>query len=80
MQLNHDEMAVLLNLAKPIEATRQAEFLSEVAQELEAHRQAGEIGVGAVHRVARTIQRNISTRRSPARANQRGGPEPGFPR
>jgi hypothetical protein len=57
MQLNHDEMAVLLNLAKPIEATRQAEFLNEVAAELEARRQAGEIGVGAVHRVARTIQR-----------------------
>jgi hypothetical protein len=30
-----------------------------VAQELEAHRQAGEIGEGAVHRLARTIQRKF---------------------
>jgi hypothetical protein len=31
--------------------------LREVAAELEARRQAGEIGEGSVHRLARTIQR-----------------------
>jgi hypothetical protein len=57
MQLNDKEMAVLLTLAGPIEQHRRPEFLQEVAQELEAHRQAGEIGEGTVHRLARTIQR-----------------------
>jgi hypothetical protein len=55
MQLNDKEMAVLLNLAGPIEPRRQSEFLLEVEAELEA--QAGAIGEGTVHRLARTIQR-----------------------
>jgi hypothetical protein len=35
------------------------QFLQEVAQELEAKRQAGEIGEGLVHRLARQIQRGF---------------------
>ena len=57
LQLNDEEMSVLMSLAGPIDQQRRAQFLQEVAQELEAKRQAGEIGEGAVHRLARTIQR-----------------------
>lgn len=56
LQLNDEEMTVLLTLAGPIDQRRRPEFLQEVAQELEAKRQAGEIGEGTVH-LARTIQR-----------------------
>jgi hypothetical protein len=35
------------------------QFLQEVAAELEANRQAGEIGEGSVHRAARTVQRRF---------------------
>jgi hypothetical protein len=66
------EKTVLLTLAAPIDQRRQAEFLQEVAAELEATRQAGEIGEGAVHRLARTIQRKYWHRRSSAKANRRG--------
>jgi hypothetical protein len=55
MQLNDAEKAIVLALAEPIDQRRRYEFLLEVAAELD--RQAGEIGVGAVHRLARTIQR-----------------------
>jgi hypothetical protein len=34
-------------------------FLQEVAQELEAKRQVGEIGEGSVHRVGRVVQRRF---------------------
>jgi hypothetical protein len=57
LQLNDDEMSVLMSLAGPIEQQRRPQFLQEVAQELEAKRQAGEVGEGLVHRLARTIQR-----------------------
>ena len=59
LQLNADEMAIVLALAGPIDQGRKAEFLAEVAAELES--QAGEIGAGAVHRLARTIQRKHFT-------------------
>jgi hypothetical protein len=36
---------------------RRPQFLQEVAQEVEAKRQAGEIGEGSLHRLARVIQR-----------------------
>jgi hypothetical protein len=35
------------------------EFLTAVAAELEAHGQAGAVGIGSVHRVARTVQRRF---------------------
>ena len=59
LQLTDDEMTVLRSLAEPIEHQRRLQFLQEVAAELEAKRQAGEIGEGAVHRVARTLQRKF---------------------
>jgi hypothetical protein len=59
MQLNDKEMAVLLTLAEPIEQHRRDQFLLDVAAELETHRQAGEIGEGTVHRLARTLQRKF---------------------
>jgi hypothetical protein len=57
LQLNDDEMSVLRRLAEPIDHQRRPQFLEEVAAELEAKRQVGEIGEGAVHRVARDLQR-----------------------
>ena len=57
LQLNDDEMAIVLTLAGPIDQRRRSEFLLEVAAELEGKLEAGEIGAGAVHRLARTIQR-----------------------
>ena len=59
LQLNDDEMSVLLSLAGPIDQQRRPQFLQEVAAELEAKRQAGEIGEGSVHRLARQIQRRL---------------------
>ena len=57
LHLSDEEMDVLLGLAAPIDQRLRPQFMQEVAQELEAKRQAGEIGEGAVHRLARTIQR-----------------------
>ena len=57
LHLNDDEMSVLMSLAGPIDQQRRPQFLQEVAAELEAKRQAGELGDGLVHRLARTIQR-----------------------
>jgi hypothetical protein len=59
LQLTDDEMSVLRRLAEPIDPQRRPLFLQEVAAELEAKRQAGEIGEGVVHRVARTLQRKF---------------------
>jgi hypothetical protein len=59
LQLNDDEMSVLLSLAGPIDHQRRPQFLEEIAQAIEAKRQAGEIGEGSVHRVGRTIQRRF---------------------
>jgi hypothetical protein len=57
LQLNDEEMSVLMSLAGPIDQQRRPQFLQEVAQELEVKRQAGEVGEGLVHRLARQIQR-----------------------
>jgi hypothetical protein len=57
LQLNDDEMSVLMSLAGPIDQQRRPQFLQEVAQELEAKRQDGEVGIGSVHRTARVVQR-----------------------
>ena len=59
LQLTDDEMSVLRRLAEPLDQQRRTQFLEEVAAELEAKRQAGEIGEGAVHRVARELQRKF---------------------
>ena len=57
LQLTDDEMSVLRRPAEPLDQQRRTQFLQEVAAELEAQRQVGEIGEGAVHRVARLVQR-----------------------
>jgi hypothetical protein len=59
LALTTEEMDLLLSLAAPIDQQLRPQFLQEVAQELEAKRQAGEIGEGSVHRVARTVQRRF---------------------
>ena len=59
LQLTDDEMSVLRRLAEPLDQQRRQLFLEEVAAELEAKRQAGEIGEGVVHRVARVVQRRF---------------------
>ena len=59
LQLTDAEMSVLRRLAEPLDYQRRPQFLQEVAVELEARRQAGEIGEGAVHRVARALQRKF---------------------
>jgi hypothetical protein len=59
LSLTTEEMDLLLSLARPIDQRQRDQFLHEVAAELEAKRQAGEIGEGSVHRVARTVQRRF---------------------
>lgn len=59
LALTTEEMDLLLALAGPIDQQRRPQFLQEVAQEFEAKRQAGEIGEGLVHRLARQIQRRF---------------------
>ena len=59
LELNDSEMSMLLKLSARIDQRLRPQFLQEVAQELEAKRQAGEIGEGSVHRVARTVQRRF---------------------
>jgi hypothetical protein len=46
-------------LAQPIDQHLRTEFLTAVAAELEANGQAGAVGIGSVHRVARTVQRRF---------------------
>jgi hypothetical protein len=57
LELSDNEMSLLLSLSAPIDQQRRPQFFQEVAQELEAKRQAGEVGEGLVHRLARQIQR-----------------------
>lgn len=61
LHLSDEEMDLLLTLAAPIEQCQREQFLVEVAAELEAA--AAQTGVGpgpgAVHRVARTVQRRF---------------------
>ena len=58
LSLSTEEMDLLLALSQPIDPPRRSEFLQEVAQKLEASRQADEIGEGSIHRLARQIQRH----------------------
>jgi hypothetical protein len=54
-----EEMDLLLALAAPIDERQRPEFLAAIAAELEANGQAGAVGIGSVHRVARTVQRRF---------------------
>ena len=57
LHLSDDEMNLLLALAAPFDQRLRQEFLA--AAELEANGQAGAVGIGSVHRVARTVQRRF---------------------
>ena len=59
LHLSDDEMNLLLALAAPIDQRLRQEFLAAVAAELEANGPAGAVGIGSVHRVARTVQRRF---------------------
>ena len=59
LSLSTEEMDLLLSLAVPIEQHLRTEFLTAVAAELEANGQSGTVGIGSVHRVARTVQRRF---------------------
>jgi hypothetical protein len=59
LHLSDEEMDLLLALAAPIDQRLRPEFLAAVAAELEANGQAGAVGIGSVHRVARTVQRRF---------------------
>jgi hypothetical protein len=54
-----EEQATLRQLSEPVAYGRRAEFLRQVAAELEACGQAGEDGVGLVHRVGAQVQRRF---------------------
>jgi hypothetical protein len=49
----HGRNGLLLALAQPIDQHMRTEFLTAVAQELEANGQASAVGIGSVHGVAR---------------------------
>ena len=57
LELNDSEMALLTELAQPIDQRLRHDFLRAVAAELEARPAA--IGEGAVHRIARAVQRRF---------------------
>jgi hypothetical protein len=59
LSLSDEEKDLLLALAQPIDQRLRSEFLAAVATELEANGQAGAVGIGSVHRVARTVQRRF---------------------
>jgi hypothetical protein len=61
LELNDAEMSLLTELAAPIQQSLRPEFLRAVATELEAQRSSGAIGEGAIHRIARTVQRQFWT-------------------
>jgi hypothetical protein len=59
LSLTTEEMDLLLALAAPINQRLRTEFLTAVAAELEANSQSAAVGIGSVHRVARTVQRRF---------------------
>jgi hypothetical protein len=59
LSLTDEEKDLLLALAQPIDQRQRTEFLAAVAAELEAGGPAGAVGIGSVHRVARTVQRRF---------------------
>jgi hypothetical protein len=59
LHFSDEELALLTSLAAPIDQHMRTEFLTAVAAELEANGQAGAVGIGSVHRVARAVQRRF---------------------
>ena len=59
LALTTEEKDLLLSLSAPIDQKQRAAFLAAVAAELEANGQAGAVGIGSLHRVARVVQRRF---------------------
>ena len=59
LALSDDELDIVLALAKPLPPENRDGFLRAIAAELAAHGMP--IGPGAVHRVARALQRHYLT-------------------
>ena len=59
LSLSDEEKNLLLELAHSIDQRLRPEFLAAVAAELSSNGQAGAVGIGSVHRVARTVQRRF---------------------
>jgi hypothetical protein len=59
LHFSDEEKDLLLMLAQPIHQRLRPDFLAAVAAELEANGQPGAVGIGSVHRVARTVQRRF---------------------
>jgi hypothetical protein len=57
LELSDAEMSLLTELAAPIDQRLRPDFLRAVAVELEARPSA--IGEGAIHRIARQVQRQF---------------------
>ena len=59
LHLNDEEMAVLMDLAAPIDQRQRDQFLHEVAAELDAASAQTGVGpgLGVLHRVGRVVQR-----------------------
>jgi hypothetical protein len=56
LSLSNDEMDLLRALSAPLDPGRRGDFLQEVARRLET---TSAIGPGAVHRIARGVQREF---------------------
>jgi hypothetical protein len=55
----HRRNGFVARVGRAIDQRQRDQFLHEVAAELEANGQAGAVGIGSVHRVARTVQRRF---------------------
>jgi hypothetical protein len=72
LHFSDEEKDMLPALAQPIDQHLRTEFLTAVAAELEANGQAGAVGIGSVHRVARTVQRRFFRSSATAQREQSG--------
>jgi hypothetical protein len=57
LSLDDDEMNMVMALAAPLPAQNRVPFLEAIAAEIEAN--GAEVGPGAVHRIARSLQRRF---------------------
>jgi hypothetical protein len=55
----HRRNGFVARVGRAIDQRQRDQFLHEVAAELEANGQAGAVGIGSVHRAARTVQRRF---------------------
>ena len=56
MPLSHDEMNILRALSEPIDQGRRADFIQEVARQLEA---TPAVGPGTAYQIGRVVQRDF---------------------